>query len=155
MRFAPGSLVRVLSLSQNGEVVESSRGGRYRVRVGGVVVSCREDDLREPDKSVRRKKGTAPGGTADAERRPDVGGSQAPASLATLDLHGMTVEEALRVVEERLDAVLLAGLERLDIIHGRGSGRIKAAVHKFLREVSAVRHFAIAPDNPGVTRVRF
>jgi hypothetical protein len=33
----------------------------------------------------------------------------------------MTVEEALRVVEERLDAVLLAGLERLDIIHGRGT----------------------------------
>jgi dsDNA-specific endonuclease/ATPase MutS2 len=52
-----------------------------------------------------------------------------------------------------LDAAMRAGHERLRIIHGRSGGRIRAAVHRQLREVPAVRAFRLDPANDGVTIV--
>ncbi len=158
MPFAIDAPVVVKSIGKTGRVVEAGRNGRYRVRVGGVVMACREEDLGEAaagDRGGKRGKArpnrpttlshTAEGDLSQSER----------GRLGSLDLHGFTVEEALRQVEERLDLALRAGLDSVDIIHGRSSGRIKVAVHRLLRELSAVRHFEIASDNPGVTRVFF
>jgi DNA mismatch repair protein MutS2 len=75
--------------------------------------------------------------------------------LGSLDLHGLTVEEASSRVEERIDLALRAGLERLELIHGRSSGRIKAAVHRLLKDLTAVHHFEVDPSNPGATIVYF
>ncbi len=164
MPFAVHAAVIVKSIGRTGEVVEVARGGRYRVRVGGIVMSCREDDLRESADASRAKRKRRAGGrsTAQTEGSGGVGavvGRSAPGRddrvrpVATIDLHGLTVQEALEAVAQRLDAILLAGVERLDIVHGRGSGRVKNAVHRYLKEVSAVRRFELAPGNPGVTRV--
>jgi dsDNA-specific endonuclease/ATPase MutS2 len=166
--FAIDSEVVVTSLGKTGRVVEAGRGGRYRVRVGGVLMLCREEELAQAagaDRSrKRRHRDLAPArhfrpsdrdaatsaiedtaSPSDSDRR----------RLGSLDLHGFTVEEALGKVEERIDLALRAGLDRLEIIHGRGSGRIKIAVHRLLAELSAVRHFELSRDNPGVTRVFF
>ena len=127
--------------------------------VGGVVIACREEDLHEAAGDRTRKRGGA------LAKRPDLPGREAPLALsvsqaerrrlASLDLHGATVEEALRRVEDHVDRALRAGLDSIDLIHGRGSGRIKAAVHRLLAELSAVRRFEVTPANPGVTRVFF
>ncbi len=163
MPFAVHAAVVVKSIGRTGEVVEAGRGGRYRVRVGGVVMSCREDDLREAGDTPRAKRKRKAGGQSSrTEDAPSIG--EAPGatrhhpgsrSTATIDLHGLTVQEALDAVERQLNEALLGGAERLDIVHGRGSGRIKNAVHAYLREVSVVRRFELAPGNPGVTRVFF
>jgi DNA mismatch repair protein MutS2 len=146
--------VVITSLGKVGRIVEVGRNGRYRVRIGAVVVTCQEADLeaaasaRGPRRAERRH---ASRSVAAADEPSDA----VRARLGSLDLHGCTVEEALRAVEVRLDAALTAGLDHLDIIHGRGTGRVKHAVHQFLRDVGAVRHFELVRDNPGVTRVFF
>ncbi len=159
MAFSIGSPVLVKSIGKTGRVVEASRGGRYRVQVGGVLMACREADLAPAtDSSRRRYRRRAavalPNSPNDAEHllRPPPSRSERRC-LVSLDLHGLTVEEAVRAVEERLDAALLAGVERLEIIHGRSSGRIKVAVHRLLRELTVVRRFEVARENPGMTRV--
>jgi DNA mismatch repair protein MutS2 len=156
MPFAVGAAVRVISLQRIGDIVEAGRGGRYRVRVGGVVLSCREDDLQEAAATGHRRKQRADNAARPAREpgRAEAREKREHAS-ASVDLHGLTVEEALRSVEHRLDTALRDGMDHLDIIHGRGSGRVKNAVHKFLKEVGAVRHFAVAQDNPGITRAYF
>lgn len=151
MPFPLGAQVRVRTIGQVGRVVAAGRGGRYRVLVGGIEVACREQELEAPPAATSRKKretGRAPqqpraGGPSDADR----------SRLGTIDLHGATVEEALGVVEARLDEAIRAGLDHLDVIHGLGTGRVRHAVHQLLRGIGAVRHFEVTPGNPGMTRV--
>ena len=72
---------------------------------------------------------------------------------ATLDLRGARVEDALAALELRIDALLLAGGERLEIVHGVGTGALRDAVRKRLREMREVREVrdADAPGRDGVT----
>ncbi len=156
MPFEVGAQVVVTAIHKIGHVVEAARGGRYRVRVGGVVMACREQELAEA--APERKSKKAARREARGEIRPKADPTREASNrererLGSLDLHGLTVVEAVRAVEERLDAALLAGVERVEIIHGRSSGRIKAAVHQLLRELSVVQRFEVAPENPGMTRV--
>jgi DNA mismatch repair protein MutS2 len=72
-----------------------------------------------------------------------------------IDLHGLTVDQALGQVDQALNEALLAGAASLRIIHGRSGGRIRNAVHRRLKEIEAIRTFRLDPRNPGVTVVRF
>jgi DNA mismatch repair protein MutS2 len=69
---------------------------------------------------------------------------------------GLTVEEALPVVDKFIDDALLGGLEEVDIIHGTGTGRLREAIGKHLRHHRHVKRFG--PKDvmkPGVTVVEF
>jgi len=154
MPYALHAEVLITTIGKTGRVVSAVRGGRYRVRVGGVEVSCREEELKPAAPARRRGKGrqpSAPPMTRLSERP----SKEERERLSSIDLHGATVEEALTAVEARLSLALLAGLDHLDVIHGIGTGKVRHAVHGFLRGVGAVRRFEIAPGNPGVTRVYF
>jgi dsDNA-specific endonuclease/ATPase MutS2 len=71
-----------------------------------------------------------------------------------VDLHALTVEEALNQIDQALNDALLANLPAVRFIHGRTGGRIRGALHQRLREIAAVRGFALDPHNPGVTIVK-
>lgn len=81
--------------------------------------------------------------------------TRSPAGVpSSLDLHGMTVEQATTALDSFLNDAILAALPEVRVIHGRSGGRIKAAVHKRLRELPPVRSFRVDVANPGVTIVR-
>jgi DNA mismatch repair protein MutS2 len=85
--------------------------------------------------------------------RPEV----SPDATARLDLRGARVEDAIAALESRIDAVLLSGGERLEIIHGVGTGALRDAVRRRLRELPEVREVrdADAPGRDGVTIALF
>lgn len=155
MPYPLGAQVRLKTIGKVGRVVFAGRGGRYRVLLGGIEVACREDELESPSAGAAARK-TRPAVPAArqsaAERLPSSADHE---RLGTIDLHGATVEEALRAVEIRLDEAILAGLGHLDIVHGLGTGKVRHAVHQLLRGIGAVRHFELTPGNPGVTRAYF
>jgi dsDNA-specific endonuclease/ATPase MutS2 len=72
-----------------------------------------------------------------------------------VDLHGLTVEEALAAAERAVNDALLGDLPQLRLIHGRSGGRIRAALHRRLRAIPTVRAFRLDPRNAGVTIVSF
>ena len=157
MPFLLHAEVVVTALGRRGRILEVGTKGRYRVGVGAASLWCREEELspapagrkrgREtpPDSAPSRAPGAAPPAAAGGET----------ARLGSLDLHGLTVDEALAAVEVRLDAAIRAGLDRIEIVHGIGGGRLRTAVHRYLRQVPAVERFALAPGNPGATWVWF
>ena len=69
-------------------------------------------------------------------------------SGAKLDLRGARVEDALGALEARISAVLLAGGDQLEIIHGVGTGALRDAVRRKLCELPEVREVRL-PDEPG------
>jgi dsDNA-specific endonuclease/ATPase MutS2 len=159
MPFAPGADVVVLSLRKQGRVVEIDARGRYRVVVGGMSSWCRETDLAsvsQSKKQARREREAASGPAVRAGR------AQAPAltpaaarALERLDLHGLTVPEAIQALEERLDKAIRAGLGRVEVIHGISGGRLRAVVRGYLAGTPGIARFEADARNPGVTWVYF
>jgi DNA mismatch repair protein MutS2 len=66
-----------------------------------------------------------------------------------LDLRGMTVDEALPLVDQRLDDAARAGISELRIIHGKGTGTLRAAVRQMLRKHALVRASTAAEQRAG------
>jgi DNA mismatch repair protein MutS2 len=62
---------------------------------------------------------------------------------------GLTVDEALPVVDKFIDQALLHGLEKIQIIHGIGSGRLRTAIGKYLNTHRGVKQVAPAEVQRG------
>jgi DNA mismatch repair protein MutS2 len=56
-----------------------------------------------------------------------------------LNVIGLTVEDALPKVDKFIDQALLHGLEKVQIIHGVGSGRLRSAIGRYLNGHGAVK----------------
>lgn len=87
---------------------------------------------------------------------------QGPADLAALharqriDVRGYRVDEALAEVTRLLDQALSAGIDRVEILHGKGTGALRLAIQEYLAAAPEVASFEEAPweqGGPGVTLV--
>jgi DNA mismatch repair protein MutS2 len=148
-RFTSGDTVQ--TPFGKGVVREVRNNGRLMVDVRGhaMVVKDSETSLFEAARKRSRTGSTSIERESD-EARP----KRVPRSVpAEIDLHGLTVEQALDRVQDVLNEALLADLGELRFIHGRGGGRLRAALHRRLRETSSVRRFGLDPRNEGVTIV--
>jgi DNA mismatch repair protein MutS2 len=82
--------------------------------------------------------------------RVSLSSSKSPGSLPLrLDLRGMYAGEALIELDQYLDRAILAGRKNLEIIHGKGTGALRAAVHEHLRDNPAVAGFKCASEESG------
>jgi len=73
-----------------------------------------------------------------------------------IDIRGMRMDEALRLLEKFLDEALLSSASKLEIIHGKGTGVLRKAVRKKLKEYKVdmdVRHPEPQQGGDGVTLV--
>jgi DNA mismatch repair protein MutS2 len=147
MRFSSGDAVHVAALGK-GVVREVRNGGRYLIDVKGRSIVAAEDQLTAV--SGRKERGTR----ANVPHETDQASASTRSYAATsLDLHGMTVEEAVGALDTFLNDALVAGHAEVQVIHGRSGGRLKAAVHARLKQLPVVRAFRLDPANAGVTIV--
>ena len=143
--FRPGDLVQ--TPLGKGVVREARNNGRLVVEIGSrsVLLDARTvAPLAAPQRPALKKQLRSLARVTD----PPVG---RPAT--TVDLHGLTVDDALAHAERALNDALLAGCSELRLIHGRSGGRIRASLHRRLHEIPTVRAFRVDPANPGVTIV--
>jgi DNA mismatch repair protein MutS2 len=71
------------------------------------------------------------------------------ATPAEVDLRGMTTEEAIPEVDKAIDNALLAGMTEVRLIHGKGTGALRAGLTAYLQTHSAVKDVAMAELNAG------
>lgn len=75
-----------------------------------------------------------------------------------VNLIGMTTDEAVSVLDKYLDDAYLAHLPQVRVVHGRGTGALKAAVHRRLKQLKYVKEFRLGvfgEGDTGVTIVTF
>ena len=135
--LVPGARVRHRSLGWFGELVEL-RGDRATIVVRGKRVQAPSADV----VAVAGEERSAPG-------RVRVRRSQAAQVGAELILIGRLVDPALDSLDAYLDQALAAGRERVRVVHGHGSGRLRRAVREHLRDHPAVAGFNPAPASAG------
>ncbi|RQD68108.1 endonuclease MutS2 [Desulfonatronovibrio magnus] len=66
-----------------------------------------------------------------------------------LDLRGKYSDEALQELEHYLDRAVLEGRKNIEIIHGKGTGALREAVHHHLKHSPMVQSFACASEESG------
>ena len=147
MAIAPGDEVHV-ALFGKGVVREVRNGGRYLVEVKGRAMVVAAAALTAMES--RRRRPTPAGAIAGAGMPDHLARTHAAVSL---DLHGMTVEEAIAALDPFLNDAILAGVPEVRVIHGRSGGRLRAAVHERLKRHGPVQRFRVDPSNPGLTIV--
>jgi DNA mismatch repair protein MutS2 len=149
MAFAPGDAIHVKAIGK-GIVREVRNGGRYLVEVNGRSIVTTDDQL-TAEVSTGKTRARKP---APAKRPSHV--YELPSGAATsLDLHGLTVDEATEAVGVFLNDALLAGAAEVRIIHGRSGGRLKSSLQAQLKRIASIRSYAVDPRNAGVTVVKF
>ena len=70
-----------------------------------------------------------------------------------INLIGMTVDEAMAALDKYLDDAILAHLSQIRIVHGRGTGALKNAVHKKLKGMSQIKSYRLGIHGEGDTGV--
>ena len=163
-----GDGVKVLSMNLKGTVstLPNAKGDLY-VQMGILrsLVNIKDLELlNEKDISATLGDGSSYsyGGKSPAKGKGS-GSSQIKmsksASISTeVNLIGMTTDEALPVMEKYLDDAYLAHLQSVRVVHGRGTGALKNAVHKRLRQLKYVKEFRLGQfgeGDSGVTIVTF
>lgn len=66
-----------------------------------------------------------------------------------VDLRGMTIGEAELEVDKFLDESVLSGLSEVSLIHGKGTGALRAGIHEYLRHHPHVRKYRLGRFGEG------
>jgi DNA mismatch repair protein MutS2 len=76
-----------------------------------------------------------------------------PRGKRTVDLHGMTTDDAERKVLDVINRAVLDGMEKVSFVHGHGTGKVRDTVHRVLQQIPLTLTFKINDHNAGVTDV--
>ncbi len=151
-----GDSVRVLSMNLKGTIstLPNQKGDLY-VQMGILRSLVNVRDLELIDEA------TVSGPSLETGKKTGAGKIKMSKSLQVspeVNLIGMTTDEAISVLDKYLDDAYLAHLSQVRVVHGRGTGALKTAVHKHLKQLKYVKEFRLGvfgEGDTGVTIVTF
>ena len=140
-----GDLVEIPGVRTAAEVVSVGKDGTLQLKAGVLKMKAKADEVRliEADERAAGVKKAAPK-TMAAPRR-----ELRAAAQRELDIRGMETLEAESVVETFLSAAVMGRMETVTIIHGKGTGALRKAVHDILRRNKSVKTFRLGMYGEG------
>ncbi len=146
-----GDTVELLKLGTKASVIAINKDGTYQLQAGILKMSAKPDEiyLLEHEDPYQTKGG-----------RPKHSGREMKlnAMPTEVDLRGMDAVEAVCVLERYLDEAMRSNLPQVRIIHGKGTGTLRAAVHQALKRNKFVKKFRLGmygEGEDGVTIAEF
>jgi DNA mismatch repair protein MutS2 len=138
-----GDTVRVLSFGQNAELLGLSPDhSEAEVQMGALRIRVPVDNIERLSKRRAAAEERMPGIVLPRyEDRPEV--------ASQLDMRGWRVEEALDELESYLNNASMSGMSSVRIVHGKGTGALRAAVREQLAHHPLVKSYASAPPQEG------
>lgn len=139
-----GDLVEIPGVSTPAEVVGVGSDGTLQLKAGILKMTAKADEVRlieDDERAAMKKKAPKPTWTAVTGLR--------TAASRELDIRGMETLEAESVVETFLSTAVMGHLETVTIIHGKGTGALRNAVHDILRRNKNVKSFRLGVYGEG------
>ncbi|MBQ8505246.1 MAG: endonuclease MutS2 [Clostridia bacterium] len=143
-----GDLVYSKKMNVQVRVVDIKSPSRIRVKVGGISTEVRVDDLFvavvETNKNSKNR-----------TRKP----SQTKSTINTrsvkneINVIGKTVDEAIVIVDAFIDTAVLSGLSTVWVIHGMGTGKLRAGLHAHFKRHANVAEFRLGVYGEGESGV--
>ena len=140
-----GMRVHVESLGIDATVTSlPDKKGNVTIQNGVISSKVKSSDL-TPARETQPSEKTRSGGS----RRVADGYAKSSGIHMEINVIGDTVDDAVVKVDKYLDDACIAGLQSVRIIHGKGTGALKNAIHDLLRRSPLVDSFSIAPHGEG------
>ena len=137
-----GDTVELLKLGTKASVIAINKDGTYQLQAGIMKLNAKADEvyLLEQDNPYKEK-----------HTRPAHSGRemQSSAPLMEVDLRGMDTIEAVCVLDRFIDGAVRGNLQTIRIIHGKGTGAVRAAVHQSLKKNKFVKKFRLGVYGEG------
>ncbi len=163
-QIKPGDMVKVVSMGLKGTISSKpdAKGDlfvqcgiiRSKVNIKDLVL-INEDAL---SGSTSCKKSFGAAGSSRRTSSGSIGMSKAATLSSEINLLGRTVDEALSELDKYLDDAYLSHAPSVRIVHGKGTGALRQAVHQYLRRISYVKSFHLGEygeGDSGVTIAEF
>ncbi len=146
-----GDTVELLKLGTKASVIAINKDGTYQLQAGILKLTAKADEiyLLEQDNPYKEK-----------HMRPAHSGREMKMSAlaSEIDLRGMDTIEAICVLDRYMDEAMRSNLTQVRIIHGKGTGAVRAAVHQALKKNKFVKSFRLGvygEGEDGVTIAEF
>ena len=137
-----GDTVELLKLGTKASVLAINKDGTYQLQAGILKMTAKKDEiyLLEQDNPYKEK-----------HVRPAHSGREMKmtALASEIDLRGMDTIEAVCVMERYIDEAMRSNLKSVRIIHGKGTGAVRAAVHQALKKNKFVKKFRLGMYGEG------
>lgn len=141
----PGDSVLIINLNQRGTVVTPpDKNGEAIVQAGIMKINVHITNLKLVDEQKEQISRTGIG---------EISISKARTISNEIDVRGLTLDEALEIVDKYLDDVVITGLPEICIIHGKGTGVLRNGIHQYLKTNKRVSSYRLGKYGEGETGV--
>lgn len=146
-----GDTVELLNLGVKASVLAINKNGTYQLQAGIMKLTAKADEiyLLENDDPYKAKGGHPAHSGREMKMAP---------MSSEIDLRGMDTVEAICVLDRYMDEAMRAKLSTVRIIHGKGTGALRQAVHQDLKRNKFVKSFRLGvygEGEDGVTIAEF
>lgn len=140
-----GDTVEIKSMGVKAEVVDVNPDGSLNLRAGIMNVKLKPDDVYLIEGHAAKQK----------KQSVTLAGSTAPRAAVSpeIDLRGMESIEAVNAAEQYIDSAVMGKLKTVTIIHGKGTGALRAAVQQMLKRNKAVKSYRLGRFGEGESGV--
>lgn len=150
-QLMPGVKIKIAGFDQEYSVLtKPDNRGNITVQAGIMKMQIKtseiEQILLDPDDKPKKKKSAGPAVSAGAF-------GKAQTIHLEVDLRGMLTDEGIGVLDKYLDDAYLAGMPEVRVIHGKGTGAMRKAVHQYLRKAAHVASYRLGTLGEGDTGV--
>ena len=140
----PGDTVEIKSMGMKAEVVSVSPDRVLTLRAGIMNVTAKEDEVLLIEGQKAKTKKTVAAAAAQLRAAP-----VAP----EIDLRGMETVDGVIAAERYIDSAVMGKLKTVTIIHGKGTGALRAAIQQMLKRNKCVKSFRLGRYGEGETGV--
>ena len=140
-----GDMVEIKSMGVKAEVIDVNPDGTLNLRAGIMNVKLKPDDVYLIEGHAAKQK----------KQSVTLAGSTAPRAAVSpeIDLRGMESIEAVNAAEQYIDSAVMGKLKTVTIIHGKGTGALRAAVQQMLKRNKAVKSYRLGRFGEGESGV--
>ena len=140
-----GDTVEIKSMGVKAEVIDVNPDGTLNLRAGIMNVKLKPDDVYLIEGHAAKQK----------KQSVTLAGSTAPRAAVSpeIDLRGMESLEAVNAAEQYIDSAVMGKLKTVTIIHGKGTGALRAAVQQMLKRNKAVKSYRLGRFGEGESGV--
>ena len=139
-----GETVEIISMNETGTVVSlPNSSGDAMIQVGIMKIKANITDLR------RTAQESASSASPSRRRHGRSISSKAMTASTELDIRGMMVDEGSMLLDKFIDDAVMASLKTISVIHGKGTGALRAGIHKYLKNNKFVKSYRLGSYGEG------
>ena len=142
-----GDTVTILKTGTQASVLSVNKDGVLQLQAGILRTTAKQEEGRVVEGETQAQKEAKKFIQRSEHQLRSLG------AKAEVDLRGMTTDEAEGVLAQFLDRAILANLTQITVIHGKGTGAVRKAVHAYLKRAKGVASFRLGRYGEGETGV--